>query len=120
VIGRLLIDAPPTPAAVAIAQQLANDVLDAGRSVGYPEIGPLGGVFVPAGAVPWSLWVTYRSDWACTGLVSWPEHELGVVLGDALDRLMAPPREEVAEPETDPLLRAVAEDQRRAALAVAT
>jgi hypothetical protein len=64
----------------------------------------------------WRHWVAFRLEWACTGLVAWPEHDLSIVLGNMLDRLTAPPREEAAEPETDPLLRAVAEDQRLVAL----
>jgi hypothetical protein len=114
-IGALLID-ERSPAIRKVCESLAADVLTAGARLSWPEVGPLCGVYTPASELCWRHWVAFRLDWARVGLYQWPEYELVVVLGHVMDRLMAPPHEEVDEPEPDPLLRAVAEDQRLAAL----
>jgi hypothetical protein len=90
VIGALLIDAR-SPHLRDVCANLATDVLTAGERLGWPEVGPLCGVYTPASEPCWRHWVGFRLEWAWVGLYGWPEYELMVVLGHVMDRLERQP-----------------------------
>jgi hypothetical protein len=63
---------------------LVLDVMAAGASRDYPEVGPIDGLYVPRGVGCWQHWAAYRASLATIG-VDWAYAELvrGLVL--ALD-----------------------------------
>jgi hypothetical protein len=66
---------------------LVDDVLVAGATIDYPELGPVDGIYVPRGC--WEPWAEYRGRLASLG-ISWAYQELvrGLVL--ALDHEPVP------------------------------